>query len=224
MGWLDFFVMSREKPEQLIRKWTLNLRREERELERQLQAIDSEERKVKTLIKQAAKRGDRPSCFSLAKELIHSRRAKERLFINKAQLNSLALQLQQQLAHTKMIGSLEKSSDLMRIMNRLVKVPELHRNMENMSREMIHAGLIDEIVDQGMDVLDENITEEAELEANRLVTEITSGILEEATMVREELPSVLVEQQSSLETTKVPQADRDLTRIRDRLNSLKHTN
>jgi charged multivesicular body protein 3 len=54
---------------------------------------------------------------------VRSRKAKDRLHTSKAQLNSVLMQLQQQLAQVKIAGSLQKSSDIMRMVNGLVKLP-----------------------------------------------------------------------------------------------------
>ena len=62
-----------------------------------------EEEKVKKSIKEAAKRGDQVICKTLAKELIRSKKAKERLHTSKAQMNSIILQLQQQLCEKLLI-------------------------------------------------------------------------------------------------------------------------
>lgn len=49
------------------------------------------------LNQQAAKRNDMKSCKILAKEVVNSNRAKTRIVTSKAQLNSLVMQMQQQL-------------------------------------------------------------------------------------------------------------------------------
>ncbi len=56
-----------------------------------------EEMKTQRQIKDLLKRGDRNSAKVLAKELLRSRKAKERLYSSKAQLNSVGMQLTQQL-------------------------------------------------------------------------------------------------------------------------------
>lgn len=53
--------------------------------------------KAKKMIKQMAKKGDIRTCKILAKELVRSRRQKDRIVTSKAQLNSISMQLQHQL-------------------------------------------------------------------------------------------------------------------------------
>jgi charged multivesicular body protein 3 len=52
--------------------------------------------KVKRSLKEAAKKGDKTVCTMLAKEIVRSRKAKDRLHTSKAQMNSVVMQLQQQ--------------------------------------------------------------------------------------------------------------------------------
>jgi charged multivesicular body protein 3 len=56
-----------------------------------------EEQKVKKSLKEAAKKGNRSVCTTLAKEIVRSRKATHRLHTSKAQLNSISMQLGQQL-------------------------------------------------------------------------------------------------------------------------------
>ena len=52
---------------------------------------------MKRSLKEAAKKGDRAVCTVLAKEVVHSRKAISRIYTTKAQINSVSLQMKQQL-------------------------------------------------------------------------------------------------------------------------------
>jgi hypothetical protein len=60
-------------------------------------AIEREELKVKKSIKDAAKRGDNATAKMFAKEVVRSRRMVGRLHMTKAQMNSVSMQMQNQL-------------------------------------------------------------------------------------------------------------------------------
>ena len=60
-------------------------------------AIEREELKVKRSIKEAAKKGQKDVCKILAKEIVNSRKAKTRIHTSKAQLNSVSMQMKNQL-------------------------------------------------------------------------------------------------------------------------------
>ena len=55
------------------------------------------ETKVKRSIKDAAKKNNMDVCKILAKELIQSKKAKNRIYTSKAQLNSVGMQMKNQL-------------------------------------------------------------------------------------------------------------------------------
>lgn len=124
-------------PDELVKKWRQSIRSQERELDKQIRGIEAEEIKVKKSIKEAAKRGDKTCCTMLAKQIVRSRKAKDRIHTSKAQLNSILMQLQQQLAQVKIAGTLKKSTEIMKLVNRLVKLPEIGKAMQDMSAEMM---------------------------------------------------------------------------------------
>ncbi|KAJ3022252.1 Charged multivesicular body protein 3 [Thoreauomyces humboldtii] len=137
--------------------------------------------KVKRSLKLAAKRNDAVSCKILAKEIVHSRKARDRLSVSKAQLSSLTMNMQQQLATMKIAGSLQKSTQIMKLVNNLVKLPEISATMQEMSQEMMKAGIIQEMMEDTMEMDDEDeIEEEAEEEVNKVLFELTDGQLGEA--------------------------------------------
>ncbi|KAI9349429.1 Snf7-domain-containing protein [Zopfochytrium polystomum] len=180
-SFIDSIFGKRLTPEEQVRKWRQSIRAQERELDKQLRGIATEEGKAKMNIKAAAKRKDYASCKILAKEVARSRRARDRIHASKAQLNSLVMQLQQQMAAAKIAGTLKKSTDIMKTVNQLIKLPEIAKTMQEMSMEMTKAGIIGEMMDDAIDSLDEEgIEEEAEEEVDKILFELTDGLLGEA--------------------------------------------
>jgi charged multivesicular body protein 3 len=116
-------------------------------------------------------KGEVKALKTLAKSLVHSRRAKERIHESKARMNSCAMQLQQQmgkptifsfpdrfLTHTfrlatiKITGCMKKSAEVMKNINQLINVPEVSKQMMEMQMEMEKANLIDEMVADTLDM------------------------------------------------------------------------
>ena len=62
-------------------------------------AIKREEEKVKRSLKEAAKKGDKDTCNILAKEILHARRAITKIYTSKAHINSVMLQMKNQLGN-----------------------------------------------------------------------------------------------------------------------------
>ncbi|KAJ2955739.1 hypothetical protein NQZ79_g8302 [Umbelopsis isabellina] len=178
---------GKKTSEEMVKKWQQDIRAQNRGIERQIRSIEREEAKVKASIKQVAKRGDTKSCKSLAKELVRSRKHKDRLYTSKAQLNSVSMQLTHQLATLKIAGTLQKSTEVMTLVNQLIRLPEISKTMQEMSMEMTKAGIIDEMIGDTFEMMDdEDMEEEADEEVNKVLYQVTEGIvgtLGEATSV-----------------------------------------
>lgn len=80
-----------------MNEWSKKLRKEGYQLDRQIRSIQREEEKVKRTLKEAAKKGDMDACKVLAKEVLHARKAINKIYTSKAHLNSVLLQMKNQL-------------------------------------------------------------------------------------------------------------------------------
>ena len=88
--------------------------------------------------------------------------------------------LAEQLGTARVAGSLQKSAEVMALVNGLVKVPQLMGTMRAMSREMMKAGMIDEMVGEAIDgaVAEEGEDEAAEAEVDKVLMEIAGADME----------------------------------------------
>ena len=96
--------------------------------------IQFEEKKILKAAKEAAKRGDVASAKFIAKEVVQSRRAVGRLYMAKAQMTSVGTSLTEQVAMIRVAGTLGKSTEVMKGVNKLMKIPELQKSMMEMSK------------------------------------------------------------------------------------------
>lgn len=134
-------------------------------------AIQREEEKVKRSLKEAAKKGDKDICKILAKEIIKAHKAYNKIYTSKAHLNSVSLQMKNQLATIRVAGSVSKSTEVMQAMQSLVRVPEVAATMREMSKEMMKAGIIEEMLDETMDSIEdsEDMEDEADEEVDKVL-------------------------------------------------------
>jgi charged multivesicular body protein 3 len=172
---LSFLFGKTIKPEEVVRKWQRELRKEERNIDRSIRDLEREEQKVKLEIKQMAKRGDQKTARILAKQIVQSRKAKERMYTSKAELHSISLALTHQLATMKVSGVLAKSASVMKSMNDLIKLPAIQQTMMAMGREMEKMGLIEEIMDDAL-TLDDDEEDEAQEEIDKVLDNILMDI------------------------------------------------
>ncbi|KAK6228282.1 Snf7 family - like 6 [Theobroma cacao] len=185
-------LKPKPNPQQLLRDWQRKLRQECH--------VQREEKSVQKAIREAAKRNDIGSAKALAKEIVMSRKAVNRLYENKAQLNSISMHLGESVAIARTVGHLSKSAEVMKLVNNLMKAPEMAATMQEFSKEMTKAGVIEEIVNDALDTaLDsEDIEEETEEEVDKVLSEIageTAAQLPEA--VRKERVRVPTQREST---------------------------
>ncbi|XP_076469465.1 charged multivesicular body protein 3-like [Babylonia areolata] len=189
---MGLFGKTNERPpKDLVQEWTHKIRKEGYNIDRQIKGIQREEEKTKRMLKDAAKKGEKDSCKVLAKEIVNARKAVSRLHAAKAHMNSVQLSMKQQLANLRIAGALEKSTQVMTSMQNLLKVPEIMATMRDMSKEMMKAGIIEEMMDDAMDVMDdEDLEEAADGEVEKVLYELTAGELGKAPeAVEDSLPA-----------------------------------
>ena len=155
------------------REWQRELKKEQRGIQRMIRNIEREENKVKKKIKEVAKKtSDKGMLLPMAKQLVQTKNEKKRLHMAIANIGSCALTLKHQFATMKVTKAISTSSDVMKVMNSLIKVPELQKTLRSMSQEMYKSGVIEEMTDDAFSAMD---PEDLEEQANEQI----GGVLEE---------------------------------------------
>lgn len=209
-------------PKEMVNEWSSKIRKEMRVIDRQIRDIQREEEKVKRSIKEAAKKGDRDVCVILAKEMIHSKRAVTKLYASKAHMNSVQLSMKNQLSLLRVSGSLQKSTEVMKAMQNLIKVPEIQATMRDLSKEMMKAGIIEEMLEDTFESMEdgEEMEEEAEAEVDKILFDITAGALGKApSKVTDELPEM--EPARGATAASDEESEEDIEEMQSRLAALR---
>jgi len=204
-------------PKEQVKKWKQQMRHEQRVVDRQIRGIQREEAKVKMSVKASAKRGDMANAKLLAKELVRSKKAVNRMHASKATMNSVVMQMENQLAQVKMTGHMAKSSQVMAHMNRLVKVSDITQTMQAMQQEMMKAGVIEEMVDDAMEALDDDDAEDA---ADEEVEKVLEELNAETMGGAQRAPTKQVQQAATAEAEE-DEDEEDMAAMRERLQQLK---
>nr|CAG4647438.1 EOG090X0EF4 [Megafenestra aurita]SVE92677.1 EOG090X0EF4 [Megafenestra aurita] len=169
-------------PKDKVNEWCSKLRRESSQLDRQIRGIQREEDKVKKSLREAAKKGDKEVCLILAKEVLRARKAVSKIYTSKAHINSISMQMKNQLATLRIAGSLQRSTEVMKAMQQLIKIPEVAATMRDLSKEMMKAGIIEEMLEDTLEGLEDTdeLEEAAQQEVDKVLWEITAGQLGKA--------------------------------------------
>ncbi|KII95136.1 hypothetical protein PLICRDRAFT_33971 [Plicaturopsis crispa FD-325 SS-3] len=201
-------------PDEKIRAWQAKLRAESRQLDREMRQLDMATNKARQSVKQLAAKGDVKSARILAREVVRSNKQKDRLSVSKARLGSIGTQLSQQMAMVKVTGSLQKSTEIMKLSNSLIKLPQISQTMREMSMEMTKAGIMEEMMEDTLEMdEDEELEEEADAEVDKILFNLTDGKLGQAGSVGTELPTP----ESNLEEE---ETERTMEQYRQQLNGL----
>jgi charged multivesicular body protein 3 len=209
-----------------------------RKLDRDIAQIKATEVKTKNLIIAANKRAQRgdPSrqkqaqreVRDFARELIRTRKAGARLVTGRAQLASVQMQVSEAWALRRIEGSIKASVGIMKDVNSLVRLPELAQTMQELSVELMKAGIIEEMVGEVLpetDMLGED-EEEAEGEVDKVLGEIlkdrmeTAGPLPNAPLPQQQ-QQVPAQQQPLAEEEDEEDTEAMMDQMRNRLEALR---
>ncbi|CAM9584528.1 unnamed protein product [Chrysoparadoxa australica] len=116
----------------------------------------------------------------LAKQVVQARHAISRLYEGRAHLHSVQMELQHQVGMVRIAGCIKSSTAVMQKFGEALKIPEISQSMLSLGREMERAGLVEEIITDGLDSLNPIDETEAASEVDKVVLEITQDILQGA--------------------------------------------
>ncbi|VEU24000.1 DEKNAAC105234 [Brettanomyces naardenensis] len=207
-------------PREQYRKCQSTIRRNKRQMDRQIQDLQKLEKKTKSLIKQAAKKGDLKSAKLYAREYRNVGKTQQRMYLSRATLDSISMKLEEQQQLIKIKGSMQKSTAIMKDMNTLVRLPEMSRTVQEMTKELTKSGVIDEMVD---DIIDENGWQEEDEDEEEQITQILDEVLHEEGSTVSNMPEAKVAVEESGEKEEEEEEtenDEMLANMRQRLSAL----
>lgn len=167
-------------PKEQMRKVNLLIRKNKRQLDRELALFPRLEKQTELQIRQYAKKGDTKLVRMLARELVQLRKHKLRLHQSRAQIDSVGMKVNEQYQLQKLQTLMKESAAIMHDVNVLVKIPELQATMRELEKELMKLGIISEMVDDTMESLDDDLEdEEGEEEINALIDKVVAGVMDD---------------------------------------------
>ncbi|CEP60838.1 ESCRT-III subunit protein VPS24 LALA0_S02e00782g [Lachancea lanzarotensis] len=212
-------------PKEQQRKVRQLVRRNGRSLDKSLRELSALQIKTQALIKRSAKQNDTRSVRIYAKELYQINKQHQRMYISKAQLQSVGMKIEEAFRMQSLQENMASSAVLMREVNSLVRLPYMQQTMMELEKELVKSGLITEMIDDTMEMVeDEEAEDEADQEVNRIVEQYTSKKLDSVVGAPvSELPSESEpEAQIAPEDQIDDEADVMLNEMRERLKALQN--
>ncbi|KAF5243870.1 hypothetical protein FAUST_2636 [Fusarium austroamericanum] len=221
-------LFAKPDPQAQMRKCNALMRQNMRKLDRDIQTVKQVEARTKNLIIQADKRGQRdPSRSSqaqkevrdFARELVRARKQSQRLVTSKAQLSSVQMQVNEAFAVRKIEGSIRASVGIMKDVNSLIRLPELAGTMQELSVELMKAGVIEEMVEDVLPADGDMLMEDEEAEGE--VEKVLGEVLKERKQPSLPVAPVPEPQKPQEEDEEEEDAEAMMDQMRNRLEALR---
>lgn len=153
-------------------------------MDRNIAQMKAANSKLEAEIKKCAKSNKMDEAKILAKELVSGRKTVTRMQTACTQANCLISQLNGQIATMRMAGSIKSSTEVMKSVSTLVRLPEFQKIMQGMSKEMMKLGIINEMIDDTMESTmshdADDLEEATQAEVNRIMAELATKELSRA--------------------------------------------
>lgn len=158
-----------------MRTINLLLRKNKRELDRSMSQLIPLRKKTDSLIKAAVKAKDLKTARLYAKERVHIDRQYSKLHMSKARVDSIAMSINEQWLMNKLTQSMQALTVVMKEVNLLINLGVVLGTMQELSKELMTAGIINEMVDDMVDVddMDDALEEDATAEIDKIIESIT---------------------------------------------------
>ncbi|XP_068669052.1 vacuolar protein sorting-associated protein 2 homolog 1-like [Aristolochia californica] len=171
---MSFLFGKRKSPAELLRENKRMLDKSIREIERERQGLQTQEKKLIVEIKKTAKQGQMGAVKVMAKDLIRTRHQITKFYALKSQLQGVSLRMQT-LKSTQAMGDAMKGvTKAMGQMNRQMNLPALQKIMMEFERQNEKMEMVTEVMGDAIDDALEGDEEEAETEelVNQVLDEI----------------------------------------------------
>jgi len=179
---------SKKTPAQLLRENQRVLNRAMRDMDRERQRLESQEKKLVVDIKKQAKAGQMDAVKIMAKDLVRTRQNVKKFMMMKANLQGVSLKIATMKGQQAMAEAMKGVSKAMGKMNKQMNLPQLQKTMMEFEREMEKMDMKSEMMDDMMDdALDDGDTE---AETEQMVEQVLAEIGIETKAAMDGLPGV----------------------------------
>uniref|UniRef100_A0A2M4AN02 Putative vacuolar sorting protein vps24 n=1 Tax=Anopheles triannulatus TaxID=58253 RepID=A0A2M4AN02_9DIPT len=216
-----FGKSSERNPKDMVQEWSSKLRKESFALDRQIRSIQREEDKIKRTLKEAAKKNDKEVCTILAKELIRSRKAVNKIYTSKAHINSVQLQMKKQRATINHPHSTPKENEPSQARKPPDKPPKLTATTHKRHKETSKPARNKQMTDEKTQPLKHrnDMEQEAQKEIDNVLWEITAGKLGEAPATPQANPNK--EEPTTSQVAEEEDDEEDMKEMQSRLEALR---
>ncbi|KAI3410829.1 uncharacterized protein J3R85_018338 [Psidium guajava] len=178
---MSFLFGKRKTPAELLRENKRMLDKSIREIDRERQGLQTQEKKLILEIKKSAKQGQMGAVRLMAKDLIRTRHQIDKFYKLKSQLQGVSLRIQTMKSTLAMGEAMKGVTKAMGQMNRQMNLPSLQKIMQEFERQNERMEMTSEVMGDAIDDALEGDEEEEETEdlVNQVLDEIGIDVNQE---------------------------------------------
>ncbi|KAF4106529.1 hypothetical protein G5714_012519 [Onychostoma macrolepis] len=188
IGWIDelkvkmeFLFGRRKTPEEMLRQNQRALNRAMRDLDRERQRLEQQEKKIIADIKKMAKQGQMDAVKIMAKDLVRTRRYVKKFIMMRANIQAVSLKIQTLKSNNSMAQAMKGVTKAMATMNRQLKLPQIQKIMMEFERQSEIMDMKEEMMNDAIDdaMGDEDDEEESDAVVSQVLDELGLNLSDE---------------------------------------------
>ncbi|GLV37165.1 Vacuolar protein sorting 2 [Carabus blaptoides fortunei] len=170
---MDWLFGKKLSPEEMLRKNQRALNKAMRDLDREKQRMEQQEKKIIADIKKLAKEGQMDAVKIMAKDLVRTRRYEKKFMLMKANIQAVSLKIQTLRSQNAMAQAMKGVTKAMQSMNRQLNMPQIQRILQEFEKQSEIMDMKEEMMNDAIDDAMEDDADEEETDA------VVSQVLDE---------------------------------------------
>lgn len=178
---MELLFGRRKTPEELLRQNQRALARAVRELDRERQKLEAQEKKIIVDIKKMAKQGQMDAVRVMAKDLVRTRRYVRKFIAMRANVQGVALRVQTLKSNSAMASAMRGVTRAMATMNRQLKLPQIQRILLEFQKQSELMDMKEELMNDAIDdaLGDEDDEDESDAVVSQVLDELGLNLTDE---------------------------------------------
>lgn len=170
----DILFGKKKNPREMMREYKRGIERTVRDLDREREKLQMQEKKLIADMKRLAKQNQIDAVKIMAKDLVRTRKYVAKFYKMKAQLQAVSLQLQTVSSTQAMVEAMKGTTKAMMVMNRQMNLPAMQGIMQEFMKQNEIMEMKEEVMNDTIDQVMEDDTDANE--ENALVSQVLDEI------------------------------------------------
>lgn len=171
---LEWLFGHKKTPEEMLRQNQRALNKAMRDLDRERQKMEQQEKKTIADIKKMAKQGQMDAVKIMAKDLVRTRRYVKKFIALRANIQAVSLKVQTLKANNTMAQAMKGVTKAMATMNKQLKLPQIQKIMMEFEKQSEMMDMKEEMMSDAIDdaLGDEDDEEESDAVVAQVLDEL----------------------------------------------------